>query len=414
MPDRLLKQEEIDALLSAQAGIAAPAAEPKEGELPLPPEPAPAGGTGAVIEGVLSEEEKDALGEVGNICMGQAATTLSMLLNQKVSITSPRVEITTVDELFSSFSIPHMAIFVRFIKGLSGFNLLIAKLKDAAVMADLMMGGDGSSAGEDLDEIGVSAASEAMNQMIGSAATAMATMFGEMVNISPPETKIYRSAADRVPGEFGVDGQVVVVWFKMTVGDILDTQIMQVMDVQTAKEEAALLLRQLAATALDEEVTAVHGAGAGPAAEEAKSEPLFEPPPVVSAPAPDAGLTWMESPGAAVPPAAQPGEAIHPAATPRVQQPAALGVDQGRLDLILDIPLKVSVILGRTQWPIKDILELGPGSVVELQNLVDEPVEVLVNGTLVAVGEVVVVNENFGVRITRILSPEERLRRLKK
>ncbi len=412
MPDRLLKQEEIDALLQAQASLVPPSEEQKGEELPLQEVPAPAQGAGAG-EDTLSEEEKDALGEVGNICMGQAATTLSMLLNQKVSITSPRVEITTVDELFNTFSIPHMAIFVRFIKGLSGFNLLIAKLKDAAVMADLMMGGDGSSAGEDLDEIGISAASEAMNQMIGSAATAMATMFGEMVNISPPETKIYRNASDRVPEEFGVEGRVVVVWFKMTVGDILDTQIMQVMDVQTAKEEAALLLRQLADAAGDEKGAPAAAAGAEPAIAEAESVPPFEPPPKVSAPPPAAGVSWQDTP-AVQPPAARPLDGAQPGAPHYAQQQAAFGIDQGRLDLILDIPLKVSVILGRTQWPIKDILELGPGSVVELQNLVDEPVEVLVNGTLVAVGEVVVVNENFGVRITRILSPEERLKRLKK
>jgi len=412
VPDRLLKQEEIDALLNAQAAMAAPAEGQKEEAPPSSPAPEPAQG-GVPAAGVLSEEEKDALGEVGNICMGQAATTLSMLLNQKVSITSPRVEITTVEELFESFSIPHMAIFVRFIKGLSGYNLLIAKLKDAAVMADLMMGGDGSSAGDDLDEIGVSAASEAMNQMIGSAATAMATMFGETVNISPPETKIYRSASDRMPGEFGIDGQVVVVWFKMTVGDILDTQIMQVMDVQTAKEEAALLLRQLEAAAVSDEVGADAEAQARPALEEPESAPFLEPPPKVGAPPPAEGV-GRDVAGAAVPPAVSPPEGVRPGAPQPAPQPAAWGVDQGRLDLILDIPLKVSVILGRTQWPIKDILELGPGSVVELQNLVDEPVEVLVNGTLVAVGEVVVVNENFGVRITRILSPEERLKRLRK
>ncbi|MBI5849237.1 MAG: flagellar motor switch protein FliN [Nitrospirae bacterium] len=83
------------------------------------------------------------------------------------------------------------------------------------------------------------------------------------------------------------------------------------------------------------------------------------------------------------------------------------------IDFLLDIPLDVTVELGRTRMLIKDLLQLGQGSVVELEKLAGEPMEILVNNKLIARGEVVVVNEKFGVRLTDIISPVERIRQLK-
>lgn len=447
---RLLKQEEIDALLNAQnngpgqpqdAEEAASEEQPEEfaaeeaaaeeeiiaaegvpAEQAAETDAAPAGGQDPA-EDYITEEEMDALGEVGNICMGSAATTLSMLLNKKVSITSPRISISTLEELFNSFTKPHMTIYVRFIEGLSGFNLLIMKLHDANVLADLMMGGEGVDVPEDVNEISVSAASEAMNQMIGTASTSMATMFNRTVNISPPETKVYYTTDDFNYPEFGVEGPVVVVWFNMKIGNILDTQIMQVMGFDTAKEEAGLILGELIQPSQDEPAPAAEeqpdeelpgGAAEWTATEldeiselaeimEHRTEPE---------PAQPAMFEPLEQKG---PPSA--GTFPQPAAAAfhepfRPEQQAPHGFDQQRLDLILDIPLKITVLLGRTRWPIKDILGLSPGSVVEMQSLVDEPVEILVNGTLVATGEVVVVNENFGVRISNIIGHRERIKNL--
>jgi len=435
MSNNLLKQEEIDALLNAQtlesaqpeatgaellerqiqeaAAEAGFAGEQKGAESNVPELVEET--SGMELES-LTDSEKDALGEIGNICMGSASTTLSMLLNQKVNITSPGVTITNLDELFKGFTIPHMTIYVSFIEGLSGYNLLIMKLSDAAVLADLMMGGDGTNITDELTEIGASAASEAMNQMIGSASTAMATMFSRTVNISPPETKIYHSAEELKPPELGHNGQVVVVWFKMTIGDILDTQLMQVMGIDTAREEANLILGQLTQEGAEEPVSFQEGDKADSASEDnlpnlsddlvnALFQELPEPEPaqpVVAASVPNGSPAVDQQTRSARPPAV-----MRPAVAPP-------GLNQRRLDLILDIPLKVTVLLGRTKWPIKDILGLIPGSVVELQSLVDEPVEVLVNGTLLAKGEVVVVNENFGVRLTNIIGPEERIQQLGK
>ncbi|OPY57255.1 MAG: Flagellar motor switch protein FliN [Pelotomaculum sp. PtaU1.Bin035] len=413
MSNELLKQEEIDALLNnsnleparAEIQFEQPISEVPETEFPAEQE--------VVAEG-LTDLEKDALGEIGNICMGSASTTLSMLLNQKVNITSPTVNLTTIEKLYESFSVPYMTIYIRYIEGLFGFNLLMMKLEDAAVLADLMMGGDGSSVSEEMTDIGISAASEAMNQMIGSASTSMASMFGRTVNISPPETIVYRNTGEMIPMEPIAKGPLVVVSFKMTIGDILDTQIMQVMGVDTAVEEAKYILGDVFQDNVEEQFDQEWP----PVQEEVEDVEAGELPELAG----DLFSTMQEdfpepeSPKPA--PTGQKGSAARehqpPAMPVSTRRPVAApyGWDQKRLDMILDIPLKVTVLLGRTKWPIKDILGISPGSVVELNGLVDEPVEVLINGILVAMGEVVVVNENFGVRITNIIDPEERLKKL--
>ncbi|SHJ01415.1 flagellar motor switch phosphatase FliY [Desulfofundulus thermosubterraneus] len=404
---QFLSQEEIDALLKAAAGepapeaadeVAATAAPALEVEVPAAapgenPELAaggPAGTSHAESEAPttgcspavnLTPEERDALGEIGNISMGSAATTLSELLNQKVTITSPRVLTCTQEEFFSSFKVPYVIIQVEFKEGLKGFNVLIIQLKDAMVMADLMMGGDGTNVAEQISELELSAASEAMNQMIGTASTSLATIFRRTINISPPQTTVLEVSEGGVGYRLPTEDPIVVVSFKMTIGDLVDTEIMQIMSLETAKEEAAMLLGQLVA-----ETTAPPPE---PAAGEQEAAPKPEPQPAAAR---------------AEPPPASSGER------------RAFGTlseeEQRKLELLLDIPLKVSVVLGRTRRPIKEVLNLTPGAIVELSSLVDEPVEVLVNGTLVARGEVVVVNENFGVRITSIISPEERVEQL--
>jgi flagellar motor switch protein FliN/FliY len=385
-----LDQDAINDLLSGSKGAEAPDAPNR-----IPDEVGSGGGDGEEPPEVLSYQEKDAIGEIGNICMGAASTTLSMLLSQKVNITSPTVITTTVRALFTSFDAPYMAIYIKYIEGLPGFNLLIIRMDDAAVLADLMMGGDGTNPDENLTDIGVSAAAEAMNQMIGSSSTSMASMFGTTVNISPPETYVSHQVEEIGRLQELVSGYVVVASFNMIIGDILDTKIMQVLDIETAKKTAALILGDM----LTEE-------GAEPVAE---TPPVETPPeaPVAAAPTP------TPAPPAAAAAAVTPqqgGATKTMAAAPAQMRSSSVGNE--RLDMLLDIPLRATALLGRTKWSIKDILGIVPGSVVELDSMVDEPVEILVNGVLVAMGEVVVVNENFGVRITSIIDPEERLRRL--
>lgn len=377
MAERLLRQEEIDALLSGYQPEGTTDADSPAAA--VTPEVPPVQGANT-----LTDKEKDALGEIGNISMGSAATTLSELLNRKVVITSPRVEVTTEKELISSFVVPYVIIKVSYTEGLTGLSLLVIKTTDVAVIADLMMGGSGENPPPTLGELELSAVAEAMNQMMGAAATAMADVFKRRINVAPPEVAVFDlETGDPKEFSLGVGDPIVVIYFRMTVNNLLDTEIMQVLGLETAREQAALLWQNFFPEApaasperplRQEEQAAIQA-----------PPPPPPPPPSYSPPPPQEALADLGS------------------ATP---------IDPQKLELILDIPLKVTVVLGRTKRPIKEILSLGPGSIVELNTLANEPVEVLVNGTLVARGEVVVINENFGVQITSIVTPQERLQYL--
>ncbi len=325
----------------------------------------------------LSPAERDALGEVGNISMGTAATTLSQLLNRRVTITTPRVRVVGLKELLEQFTVPYLSLLVNFTAGLSGFSLLVVRTSDAAVIADLMLGGTGHVESIELDELKVSAVAEAMNQMIGTAATSLHSLFGRRVNISPPEVVMFD-----VPPKEGVLAHLereslAVVAFKMEVGDLIDSELLQVMPLTSAKQMVEHLMGGL---------TSAQATASSP------------PPPPSPPPTPPASQASSEV-------------VVQRAQFSPLQVPLQTGPGQN-IELILDVPLQVSVVLGKSRRAIKDVLAMGTGSVVELDRMVEDHVDVLVNGTLIARGEIVVVNENFGVRITSILSPAERLREI--
>ena len=184
---------------------------------------------------VLTREERDALGEIGNISIGTSATTLYTLLRNKVKITTPNVSITTINSLKNMYPFPFIAVEVSYTKGLSGSNLMIIKEKDAKIIADLMMGGDGTNVDVELDDMRMSAVGEAMNQMMGSAATSLSTMLKKDINISPPELTRINFATDSLKGYFKEDETIVNVSFKMEVGDLLNSEIMQLMPIEFAK-----------------------------------------------------------------------------------------------------------------------------------------------------------------------------------
>ncbi|SHK29694.1 flagellar motor switch phosphatase FliY [Desulforamulus aeronauticus] len=403
---KLLSQEEIDALMKGQVTSVdeeipqVPEEALPETDLPLEPSVGAPAIESVDIANLLSPEEIDALGEIGNISMGSASTTLSEILSQKVNITSPKVKILTKQELFDSFTVPYLVIKVDFSEGLNGYNLLVIRLNDAATMASLMMGGGGTPLSEEISDLEISAASEAMNMMIGTAATSLSQMFHRPINISPPQTNLLKTQGDPLaqPPE-DIEDVIVVVSFSMKIGELVDTEIMQIMSVDTAKEEASLLLMDIFGV---EEAAAPQAQQTAPAS--IKTDGLD----------PLAALLVEDERPPAPPPAQAPIVSQPSSVVQEYKAPSLGSLEQRNLELILDIPLRVSVVLGRTKRPIKDVLKIAPGSVVELDAIADEPVEVLVNGTLVATGEVVVVNENFGIRITNIISPMERIKRLSK
>lgn len=370
MSNGFLSQEEIDSLLNG-GGLS-----------PEPPQ-----------EEILPEIEKDLLGEIGNISMGSASTALSQIINQQVNITTPVVTVTTLNTLKNNFQVPNIALEVKYTSGITGENLLVMKIADAAIIANLMMGGDGKVEAAELSEIEESAVSEAMNQMIGSAATSMATMFAREVNIAPPNSKIWSDSSKTLTEAIDEYENIVQVSFRLTIGDLVDSTIMQILPMETAKKIVSIMM----GNETSEPVTAP--------IKEKPIETHYDAPVQASSQKqtyrePEEDRRSAELPVEVNKAAFQPLREASTSSAPK------------NIDLILDVPLEISVVLGRTKKSIKDILNLGTGSLIELDKLAEEPVEILVNGKIVAFGEVVVVDENFGVRITSIVSNTERVKSL--
>lgn len=364
MSNGFLSQEEIDALLNGDIDNS----------------------TGNDNNTLLTEIERDLLGEIGNISMGSASTALYQIINQQVNITTPRVTITTLNDIKKEFQYPNIILDVEYTEGIVGRNILIMKVKDASVIANLMMGGDGNVESTELSEIEISAVQEAMNQMIGSSATSMATMFARVVNISPPNSKIWREESETITDTLDESEEIVRVTFRITIGNLVDSEIMQILPISTAKKIVSIMM----------------------------GEEEFEEAVV------DSNNYKLEEKTISYESAVEPNNEQQRVAEPvKVHEakfeplaPSKVGESHRNIDLILDVPLNVSVVLGRTKKSVKDILDLSTGSLIELDRLAEEPVEILVNGKKIAYGEVVVVDENFGVRITNIVSGVDRIKSL--
>ena len=369
---------------------------------------------------LLNSDERDALGEVGNISMGTSATTLNALLGQRVNITTPRVEETTWSEISKLFLRPYVAVKVQYTEGLKGMNLLIMKEEDVKIITDLMMGGDGyGNVTGELNELHLSAISEAMNQMVGSASTSLSSMFEKRVDISPPESTLIDSGTDIERIKIDKESTIVVVKFKLTVGDLIDSEIMQILPVSFAKELVNNLLHH------NEPTTPII---APPSNTETPHETINnmappQPPPQYQnqpqmPPQNPYGQYGYPPPQYAMPPqyAVPPQQPMHHQNPVNVQpiqfqsfDEGLYDIDQNNIGLLMDVPLQIAVELGRTTKKIREILEFGQGSIIELDKLAGEPVDILVNGKTIAKGEVVVIDESFGVRITDIIHPSKRL-----
>lgn len=404
--DGMLSQEEINALLNNM-------------------DSEETGEEQADTEELLSSMEKDIMGELSNISMGTAATTLSSLVNQKVDITTPSVESCDWDQLVAGYDRPCVMLQISYKEGLDGNNIFILKDHDVKIIADLMMGGDGTGNMDgELTDLHLSAISEAMNQMMGSASTSLSSMINAKIDISPP-TAISIDMNDVVDEEQispFLKGRFVKIAFKMTIGTLVDSEIMQLFPAEFCKT----LCNKFG----------VNSGGAGTASEPAKQEPAE----ASQQPAPQPVQPQVQQQAAAQAPVQQVQPAVQempmqgygmpmqqgmpmysqpmmmpmagmPMQNVNVQQaqfqafsPEVMAVNQKEnIDLIMDVPLEVTVELGRTKKSIQDILEFAPGTIIELNKIAGEPIDVLVNGKYVAKGEVVVIEESFGVRVTEII-----------
>ncbi|WP_294740868.1 flagellar motor switch phosphatase FliY [uncultured Exiguobacterium sp.] len=368
----MLSQDEIDALLRG-----APSASDDTNDVPA-------------NEEVLDEMEIDALGEVGNISLGNSATALSALLNQKVEITTPHVRMITMDELRSRYPIPHVALRVGYTEGFKGENVLILTQRDASIIANLMMGGDGViDETAEMEPIALSAVQEAMNQMMGAAATSMSTVFSMRIDISPPAVEIFDFSQEKsIVDSFSLWDSMVIIEFDLKIGTLIDSKIVQLAPLEFSKQLIQKLF--LASTEVSNESASV------PPTTHTHHEPVVEasPPPVQPTPVQEQVKESI---------------AVSPVQFGQLSDAQVDGAP-GNIGMLYDVPLNVTVELGRTRRSVRDILELTQGSIIELDKLAGEPVDVFVNNTLIATGEVVVIEENFGVRITEIVNTKERLR----
>ena len=396
MSDDMISQEEIDALLSGGGGDDAPADDAAASDDASAAGAAPTGDT-------ITDMERDALGEIGNISMGGAATTLSVLLGRKVSITTPTVSISNMSQLKEKYPIPFLVVEVGYSVGIEGNNVLCIQAKDAAIIADLMMGNDGTNPDEELSEIHMSAVSESMNQMMGSVATSLSSMFNKKVDITPPVVTLVDLGTEEVVSKLlDKADPIVQASFRMEVDGLIDSEIMQLLPLDVAREMVDALMNQQ--PDVDNEEEAIAAAVAPPPAAPAAA-PASAPAAAAAAPASNGYGAQPMQPHVASNVPVQSAQ-FTPLSTVPVQ------VNDANIGLILDVPLQVNVELGRTKKSIKEILDLTKGSIVELDKLAGETVDIMVNGKYLAKGEVVVIDENFGVRITEIVSPLERAARL--
>ncbi len=417
--DGMLSQDEINALLSGGIdGMTADAPSGTGGDAPAPSsDPLPPSGDD------LTDDEKDAVGEVANISMGTSATTLYSLVNRKVNITTPVVDMCTWDKIVEEYERPCVFIKIKYTEGLEGTNILILKEHDVKIITDLMMGGDGTNIEEtELTDIHLSAISEAMNQMMGSSATSLSSMLGRMIDISPPEANLVDVAGLEQSEDISpfLRGRFVRITFKMQIGDLVDSKIMQLYPIDFAKNLYDFFMDSQEPEAPPAPEPAAPQMAApsmgAPSSGQSMGAPQMAPP---NMGAPAMGMPGMGAPGmdfsmgmgmqpqmGAAPQMGMPMPNINiqPASFTPFSTDVNAMQSQENIALIKDVPLEVTVELGRTSKAISDILDFAPGTIIELDKIAGEPVDVLVNGKLVAKGEVVVIEENFGVRVTEIIN----------
>ena len=440
MDGGMLSQDEINALLSGMSDGSA-GADDAQTESAAAPEGSASGSVSYVNttavskeDALLTDTEKDAIGEIANISMGSAATTLYSLVNRKVDITTPVVSLEQWETMIGEYERPCVFIQIKYTAGLDGHNILILKEHDVKIITDLMMGGDGTNTDGELSEIHLSAISEAMNQMMGASATSLATMLGRMIDISPPEATLVDLAAINAGQEIApfLGGTFVKIAFRMQIGDLIDSTIMQLYPCDFAR----FLCEEFMSGSMDAQ-SEPEAAPPEPAAPQQPAAPAAPAPdmgaggmqgmagaPMMGAPMqgtpmqPDMNMAGMYAPygmppqGYGMSPYGMPPMQPVPQAQPMNIQPAQFQSFAGgmpgpgapaNIDLIMDVALEVTVELGRTKKSISEVLDFAPGTIIELDKVAGEPVEVFVNRKLVAKGEVVVIEESFGVRITEII-----------
>jgi len=382
----------------------------------------------------ISELEKDALGEIMNISMGSAATAASELLNAKVWITTPKVEVCKLKDVQIERLEPAICVKIEYIKGLTGSNLMVLRQDDVQLILNQLMGMPlVVSKDFEFDELNISAVSEVMNQMMGASATALSDFLGVSIDISTPTPYILDKTSLSDVQEFNSDDEVVAINFDLTIDGVIKSEFKSVMSVELAKYIAGKMLgEKLGAAAEPAPQPAAAAPQPAPAAPQPApaQQPVQTPPPVQQQtpppmqqpmmqpgmmpgqgmmPNPAMGYGYPPQYGYGYPPQygyAQP----QPMNVQNVQlgsfDPPELnltGEQKDNLQLLMGVPLEITVEIGSAKRKVKDILEFTQGTIIELERQAGAPVDVVVNGNLIAKGDVVVIDDNFAVRITEII-----------
>ncbi len=421
--DGMLSQEEINALLngidSDDSSSEAVSSEDEQVSVEL--------------EEVLTSMEIDIMGELSNISMGTAATTLSSLVNQKVDITTPKVGVSTWQDLVDQYDRPCVFIQISYKEGINGNNVFILKDTDVKIIADLMMGGDGTNMEGEIGELHLSAICEAMNQMMGSSSTSLSSMLGMKIDITPPTANLIDLNDDFALEDYSdfLKGNFIKISFKMTVGDLVNSEIMQLYPVELCKTLCNRFGMGEDSSQSETSTTSEPEQSAAATVQDmpAPNMSAMEQQPMAGnmnygMPMQNASQAMMQGMPQGMPMQQGMPQSMMMQGMPQgmmmtgmpmqninVQQaqfqtfsPDIVAVNQKEnINLIMDVPLQVTVELGRTSKSIQDILEFSPGTIIELNKIAGEPVDVLVNNKYVAKGEVVVIEESFGVRVTEII-----------
>ncbi len=411
---------------------------------------------------VLSPLEIDAIGEVMNISMGSAATAVSQMLDKQVEITTPTVAVQTLNDVKHDRYEPALLVKIVYTVGLTGSNVMVFHQRDMQMILNTLMGiSEPPSDNFEFDELSISAACEVMNQMMGSSSTALAEFLSKRIDISTPTATVMEENTFLEAMELPPETEVVTITFRLSIKDMVDSEFVSVLTVDLVKEMLAPFIGSdggVAPLLQETPPPTPHEMPAGPdvldpvepmapppaAAVPPQTElqpppqetaPVAAPPPPVPeaapvqqvAPPPAAPAVPQPPPQAAPPPQAQPVYAqpvyappppapvYNPVDVRPVEFPefAAGGYAGGEplmgsnLDLIMNVPLEVSIEIGTTKRKIRDIMNFTSGTVIELDKQAGAPVDIVVNGQLIAHGDVVVIDDNFGVRITEIVGTKE-------
>ena len=426
---------------------------------------------------VFNSMELDAIGELMNISLGSSATAVSNMLDHRVDITTPKVQVVSVEDFSIGDLEPAIGIEIKYVSGLEGSNIMLLKRSDVKTIVDILMGSETPDEEFELNELTISAVCEVMNQMMGAASTALSDFLGYPVNISTPQSFALDDFEQFKKEHFpAASGNLVVVRFILGIEDMLKSEFVNVMSVDLARELLAGFEMNFGApedtsaskqtdsqpiqqpAAAPAPAPAPAAAPAAPAQESgtvlsqaeierllaANSAPAQSAPAAApAAPAQDGGTTLSQAeierllaansapapqpvPGT---PASQPAPqpvyvpipqpvytpdpkviSAKPVQLPTLDVEERLGKEQAdNLEMIMSVPLEISVEIGRTRRKVEDILALSKGSLVVLDKLAGDQVDLFVNGLCVARGDVVVIDDNFGVRITEVLKHAELL-----